>query len=199
MTKELQWQQDLALVQRTLAGDKEAIAEFASRMKCIPKFLSGMNRDMNRFLSMEDLEDAGQEVAERVWRDRPKFTGRSRIETWVYPYARHVFREFAATQSRDGYRRSGDDAIDAVPSEDPAVDEVMDLQSEAARTRKAMDAMDPDLVTLIEEHLLLEFSFSAIAANRSLNINTVKARYYRGVSTLRKALDRSQPPSEATH
>ncbi len=193
MTNELQWQQDLALVQQTLARDREAIAELATRMKCIPVFLNSMNHHVHQPLSREKLEDAGQEVAARIWRDRELFTGHSRVETWVYPYAKHVFRESVAAQSRNDYRRADHDTIHSLYSAEPTVSEALEIQSEAARVRRAMESLDPELVLLIERHLLLGHSFPKIAEEESLNLNTVKARYYRAMTALRESL--SQPAS----
>lgn len=196
MTNELQWQQDLALVQRTLARDQEAIAELATRMKCIPVFLNSMNHHVHQPLSREKLEDAGQEVAARIWRDRELFTGLSRLETWVYPYSKHVFRESVATQSRNDYRRADHDTIHSLYSTAPTVGETLEIQTEAARVRQAMKDLDPELVLLIEQHLELGDSFSKIAKEQGLNLNTVKARYYRAMTTLRETL--GQPPSPST-
>ncbi len=198
MTNELQWQEDLALVQRTLAGDERAISELAARMNCIAGFLNSMNRQAHHPLRKEKLEDAGQEVAARIWRDRELFTGQSRLETWVYPYAHHVFRETAASQRRVEFRRADHDTIHSLHSAGPTPAETLDVQSESKRVRQAMASMEPDLVVLIEQHLQLGYSFAAIADKGGLNVNTVKARYYRGMGALREKLGTSLPSRRAT-
>lgn len=194
MRNELQWQQDLVLVQRTLAQDQTAISELATRMKCIAGFLNSMNRNGQQRLGRDRLEDAAQEVASRVWRDRELFTGHSRLETWVYPYAKHVFRETVATQYRSNYRRAEHDSIHSLYSIEPSVADSLDVQTESERVQRALRAMDPELALLIEQHLQLGYSFARIASDSGLNINTVKARYYRGMKALRAALGVAKCP-----
>ena len=195
MTNELQWQEDLTLVQETLARGQGAIAEFAARMKCIPIFLNAMNQQGYRSLSRERLEDAAQEATTRIWRDRPLFTGQSRLETWAYPYAMHVYRESVAAQAKTDYRRADHDTIYSLYSSSPTVGDALDVQTEAARVRQAMSSMKPELVTLIERHLLLGRTFPEIAEEEGLNLNTVKARYYRALKALRDILGQEAGPT----
>ncbi len=197
MTNESYWQKDLALVQQTLAGNQDAIHEFAARMNCIARFLNSMNRRAHHPLQREKLEDAGQEVAARIWRDRGLFTGQSQLESWVYPYAFHVWRETVAAQRRVDYRRAEHDSIHALRSGDASAAETLDLQTESGRVRQAMESMDSELVQLIEQHLLLGYSFARIAEADGLALSTVKARYYRGMEALRKKLGTPNPVSEA--
>jgi RNA polymerase sigma factor (sigma-70 family) len=156
-----------------------------------------MNRRAHHPLQREKLEDAGQEVAARIWRDRGLFTGQSQLESWVYPYAFHVWRETVAAQRRVDYRRAEHDSIHALRSGDASAAETLDLQTESGRVRQAMESMDSELVQLIEQHLLLGYSFARIAEADGLALSTVKARYYRGMEALRKKLGTPNPVSEA--
>ncbi len=189
MTNDKQWKLDLALVQQTLDGDEVAVASLAERMKCIPRFLSSINRRAHRPLSTERLQEASQEVALRVWRDRSAFTGQSVIETWVYRYTAHVFQESLKAQSKADYRRAEHEEINTLLACDPDVSDVLHLRTEAARIRQAMRNLLPDLVELIERKLFLDQSFSKIAKADGENINTIKARYYRALDALHKALE----------
>lgn len=188
VTNEKQWKRDLALIRQTLDGDEVAVASFADRMKCIPRFLGSINRRSHCSLSAERLQEASQEVALRVWRDRSAFTGQSVIETWVYRYSAHVFQESLKAQSKAEFRRAEHEEIQTILASDPDVSEKLHLQNEAGRIRQAMLNLPMGLVDLIDRKLFNDQPFSVIARDDGENINTVKARYYRALLALERAL-----------
>lgn len=188
MTNEKRWKRDLSLVQRTLDGDEVAVATLAERMKCIPLFLGSINRRSHRTLSFERLQEASQEVALRVWRDRGGFTGQSVIETWVYRYSAHVFQESLKAQAKADYRRAEHDEINSILASEPDASDQFHLQTEAARIRQAMRKLPPEQVELIERKLFMEQSFTSVAKDYEENVNTVKARYYRALAGVQKTL-----------
>ncbi|QDV06207.1 ECF RNA polymerase sigma factor RpoE [Planctomycetes bacterium Poly30] len=188
MTNEKQWKRDLALIRQTLDGDEEAVARFADRMKCIPRFLGSINRRAHRSLSIERLQEASQEVALRVWRDRSAFTGHSVIETWVYRYSAHVFQESLKAQSKAEFRRAEHEEIHTILASDLDASDQLHLDTEAGRIRQAMRHLPPSQVELIERKLFLDQPFSFLADELGENINTIKARYYRALTALQRAI-----------
>ncbi|MEM8710446.1 MAG: sigma-70 family RNA polymerase sigma factor [Planctomycetota bacterium] len=195
MTTDQRRTDDLELVRRTLTGDEEAVACLAERMSCIPGLLGGIHRRARRPIASDLLDEMGQEVAMRVWRDRASFNGTSRLETWVYPYAQFVYREAVRKQARTDYLRDDETCPDETSGTTPEVEQILDDRDEWARVEAALDTLSPEDSALIEKKLFIGSTFSQIEAETGTSANTLKARYYRALKSIGKAVAQLTPGS----
>lgn len=131
----------------------------------------------------------------RVWRDRASFNGTSRLETWVYPYAQFVYREAVRRQARSDYLRDDETSPDETWASSREVGEILDDRDEWARVEAALDTLSPEDSSLIEQKLFLGSTFSQMEQETGTSANTLKARYYRALRSVGKAVTQVTPGS----
>lgn len=177
---------DLELTARSLRGDPGAKAAFARSMLCIPRFLGKLDELRHRRLSDDQRRDLAQEIMMRVWRDRAAFTGRSKLDTWMYSYVRNAYRESVRNVGSYATRREdlGDDTS-VMSVEDRTIDEV-GLRLDGDLVREEAAKLPEEQRVVLEMKLGLDLSFSEIARDLGSNTSTVKTRYYRALSEVRK-------------
>ena len=173
---------DLALVRRTLSGDREAIAEFSERMRCVRRILTAKNVQFGCPLGDSDLEDLIQDTLISVWRKLPDYRGRGSLDGWVYRFAylelltclrRRVRRPASLDESSDS-----DSALVAPEADASRIEEVY-------RLLERLGPPDADVLAL--KHFE-DLTFEGIAERMEVSVNTVKSRYYRGLEKLRSML-----------
>src|SRR5688500_8604463 len=74
---------DLELVRRVLLREGPALASFAARMQCVPRFLAARNAQLGSPLRTEEIEDVAQDTVISVWRKLPEYRAEAKLETWV--------------------------------------------------------------------------------------------------------------------
>ena len=183
---EASWADDLDLVQRSLAGDRAAANELVDRMICIPRFLRTFDARAARPLGDHALADLEQEVATRVWRDRERFSGSSRIESWIYGYARRVHQEAMSAERGLNERVTAldDGAFEQVDPSGP-VDEAVADQLDAQALLGLIDELPEREREVVLAKLLTDASFTEIARERDEDVNAVKTRYYRTLDRIK--------------
>jgi RNA polymerase sigma-70 factor, ECF subfamily len=174
--------QDLALVAAARLGDGAAVATLLERMQCVPRFVRAIASRLGRTLSREEQEDLTQDVLAVVWRKLAEFRGEAALATWMFRIcdltARNAFR-------RADRRRA------------PSLEEVADPRSrnrtdDDEAMLAALDRLPPDEAAILRLKHFDGLTFDAIGTNLGLSSNTVKTRYYRGLSTLREWLRRAE-------
>jgi RNA polymerase sigma-70 factor (ECF subfamily) len=173
-------------VRRSLAGDRAAANELVDRMICIPRFLRTFDARAPRPLGEQALADLEQEVAARVWRDRERFAGSSRLESWIYGYARRIHLEALGAERSLNERVTTLDA-DAFEQVDPAapVDDAVAAQLDAQALRGVIDGLPDREREVVLAKLLTDASFTEIARARGEDVNAVKTRYYRTLERIK--------------
>ena len=192
------WATDLNLLRRTLEGDAAAEEEFVQRMVCIPRFLQRFDARMGQPFDSHQIDDLSHEVAARVWRDRERFAGGSRLESWVFGYARHVFLEaLGAERVRSG--REG--ALESVSLEQPddttPIDTAVAMQLDAQIILDHVDALPERERVLIRMKLFDAASFTEIARRTGDDVSALKTRYYRAIQRIREKLNVAAAVSES--
>ena len=184
---------DLELTARTLRGDRGATMSFVDRMLCIPRFLGKLDERRQHRLGDDRRRDLAQEVTLRVWRDRKAFTGQSKLETWMYSYVHNAYREMVRDEASYGGRREDfSDHPDALSVEDRTLEHVAQ-RIDSDLVREIAATLPQTHRSVVEMKLTAGLSFSEIARAIGSSPNTIKARYYRALRSIKAHLD--APPA----
>lgn len=192
------WSEDLDLVRATLHGDEGAIERFVERMVCIPRFIRRFDLRMGSSFDVHERDDLCQEVAARVWRDRARFSGGSRIESWVFGYARHVFMEaLGGVRARAGREGTLEAIAQELPDGARPIDGVVAAELDAQIILDRVDELPERERDLVRVKLFEGASFSEIARRLGEDVNAVKTRYYRAIQRVRDKLARGGAPLDS--
>jgi RNA polymerase sigma-70 factor (ECF subfamily) len=179
--------QDLALVRRVLAGEALALEGLRARLARLPAMVRHQDAKLGRLLNETEQEDVVRDTVVALWIKLPTFEGRSTLETWMYRFAG---LELLKTVQRKC--RAPEPLEDPWSAPDRAVQEELEAQPAFSRAEleAALERLTPEAAQTIRERHFQELSFELIAERAGLPLNTVKARYYRGLARLREILDR---------
>lgn len=176
---------ELAFVRDVIQRKPDAVARFAQRLRCVPRFLLAQNARYGRPLDDHELEDLVGDVSLVVWRKLDQFAGHSPLEGWILKVCTLEFMN----SMRRRFRRPGEfpeGNPDNLPG--PAADSAVD----AERVHLAVDRVGGVEAELIRMKHFEALSFDEIAARMRTSANTVKTRYYRGIVQLERILRSSE-------
>jgi RNA polymerase sigma-70 factor (ECF subfamily) len=179
---------DLAFARRALAGETSALEELERRLACLPGMVRYQSRSLGAGLDEHDVEEVVRETTLALWSKLPQFEGRSTLETWAFRFAMlEVLKTLQARARRPRGLELPEDCAD------PRLDDEGDaglpvLEPEVLR--EGLGALSAGAAEVIRLRHWEELSFEAIAARLELPLNTVKARYYRGLLRLKEHLER---------
>jgi RNA polymerase sigma-70 factor (ECF subfamily) len=178
---------DLDFVRQLLAGDETALSTLRERLACIPAMVRHHNRRLGRPLDALEVEDAVHDTVAAVWGKLPTFAGRSTLDTWVYRFAMLEVLK-GAQRKRRGPRSLEDCSL----IEDPraADDDGDGVRFEAHELRASLDTLSVAAAEVVRLRHFEGLGFEQIAAAVGTPVNTLKARYYRGLTRLREVLER---------
>jgi RNA polymerase sigma-70 factor (ECF subfamily) len=169
---------DAELVRAVLARDSGAFERLVERMACLPRILDGLNARLGRPLSDHDLADVAQDTLVLLWRKLDAFNGSASLETWVFGIARFELMN-AVRKSR---RRRTSELPEPDLHEAPDEEALHPLDHEFVQRELA--ALDGAEAVVIRMKHFDDLTFEEIGARLGYSINTVKTRYYRGISRL---------------
>lgn len=178
---------DLALVRRVLTGDEVAFAALRQRLARLPAMLRHQDARLGRPLNETELEDVLRDTVAALWAKLATFEGRASLETWMYRFAalellKAVQRKCRAPQILEDPWSAPDPAGDESGAQEPAFDR--------AELEDGLAALTSGAAEVIRLRHFDELGFEQIAARVGLPLNTVKARYYRGLARLKEILER---------
>ena len=180
------WRDDLSLTRRTLDGDPVAIREFSQHMLQIPPFLQRLATASPRSLHGLDVADVAQEAARRVWANRSKFDGRSRLKTWCCGIAYRTFLEELRRASRQSHREEEypPESLSGMQATDNVLRSVS-VRFEMERLEEVISTLSVPEQAVVRDHLFYEMDF--IESGRVLGISTAaaKARFYRAFTKVK--------------
>jgi RNA polymerase sigma-70 factor, ECF subfamily len=189
------WSTDLELVRRARAGSRAAIDGFVERMRCIPRILQVHNARAGQLLSADDLADAAQQVFARVWSKTAEFRGDASLESWVWPFCKHVFLSRLRERGRRAEPVPVATALEGRAAPAPDADAELALEPlDAGHVLAALRTLPEEEARAVELKQLEELTFEEIGARLSISPNTAKSRYYRGLAGLRERLKDLAPP-----
>ncbi len=179
--------EDLELVSRILRQDPAALEEMGRRLACLLAMLRFQSRRLGAALSEHELEEIAQDTVVALWSKLATFKGLSTLETWAFRFATlEILKVIQRRARRPAPARTIDEdnepAIAVDPENEPSIGSA-DLQA-------GLESLEPTTARVIRRRHHDEASFDDIAASEGLPLNTVKARYYRGLARLREHLER---------
>jgi RNA polymerase sigma-70 factor (ECF subfamily) len=134
------------------------------------------------------LEDVVRETTLALWAKLPTFEGRSTLETWAFRFA--MLEILKALQARA--RRAPNLEAPEERADHRDEHETHALPYDAAELHSALDELSPDAALIIRMRHWDEQPFERIAEHTGLPLNTIKARYYRGLARLKEILERRE-------
>lgn len=174
--------EDLVLVERVLAGERDAVDRFVERMRCVPRFVVVLNRSLGLGLHEADLDDLVQSALTIVWRKLGRFEGRARLETWVYRIVRWELMNDVRRRRREP-EPGGDELVEPPAPTAPAHDR-LDYDC----LMEALEGLAPDDADAVRLRHFEHLTFAAIARRRRIPVETAKSRYYRALRNLEQVL-----------
>jgi RNA polymerase sigma-70 factor (ECF subfamily) len=178
---------ELALIERCLAGDEAACADLVAAHQ---RMVFGLALQGNR----EEALDLSQDVFLRVFRTLPSFRGQSALRTWIY--------RIVVNQARNrlrGWRRrfrgsqvSLDDHVeqhgDLAATHDAPPDRLLASKEAAAHLWQALDRLPFEQRTAVILREVDGLSYDEIAFTLGIVVGTVKSRLTRARQALRASL-----------
>lgn len=175
---------DLALVQRTVAGDQRAYELLVIKyQRRIERLIGRMVRDTNL------VEDIAQETFIRAYRALPQFRGDAQFYTWLYRIAVNTAKKALMDLKRDPLIYESAMALHdendetSRPGHEPSTDEtpetVLAAQEIAAAVNAAMEALPEDLRQAVTLREIEGLSYDEIALAMNCPIGTVRSRIFR--------------------
>ena len=161
-------------------------------MRCVPGLLRHKNKRLGRPLSADEIDDLTQDVLTVVWRKLEVFAGHSTLEMWV---AQICTLELLAYLRR---RRRGMSLIDDAriawrePTTPPDQSSV-----EFADLYVLLEQLAPEEEAVVRLKHFGHLKFEEIADRLGISVNTVKTRYYRGLTRMRDSLVRQDAEAGA--
>ncbi len=146
-------------------------------------------------LTVEDIEEIGQECFLSVIRNLRKFGGASRLSTWIFRIAAnktHDHRERLKAAKRGGGRAllslqatdpvSGSTLDPASPN--PGPDASLLREEDIRLVRESLDELEPRCREIIELRFFADLSYEEIGYELHLNAKTVSSRLSRCLDRL---------------
>ena len=174
---------DVDVVMRVAAGDRDAVAELYDRHAS--RVLGLAYRIVQ---NSSDAEDVVQEVFSQAWRTAQAYRAtRGTVAGWLLMMART--RAIDRVRSRQARIASvGDDHLDAVPSDSPAVPDQLIATEQAVQVREAMLELPAEQRTALELAYFEGLTHTEIAERLRTPLGTVKTRIRSALSALRRSV-----------
>ncbi len=141
----------------------------------------------------QDAEDITQDVFLKIWKNLKKYDSKWSLKTWILGIAKNTAIDFLRKKKSIVFTdfknaEGGNFLVDSLADSTP-------LQSRLLESKDTAEIFTDAIKTLSsrqQEVLFLrynnDFTFKEIAKSLGESIDTVKSRYHRGVTTLKKLL-----------
>jgi RNA polymerase sigma-70 factor (ECF subfamily) len=181
---------DEQLVERALAGDREAFGEVVRRWeRKIYALAYGI------LGSVEDARDASQETFIAAYRNLQGFRGEAKVSSWLHRIAvnqcisrQRRARVRAETGLEDEVESSGEGLLSTRAGDSPA--RASESKQRAEAVRRAVASLPQELREVVLMKEFEELTFQEIADALQVPLSTVKSRLYTALRQLRLRLER---------
>lgn len=181
----------------TSASDEALLARIARGDAAAMETLHGRHADLARAVAFRVLrsralaEDAAQDAFLDLWRTAGRFdVSRSGVRTWLCVLAHRRAVDLARREAR---RRVADGASAGLDPRSYVLEEVVVLESERLRVRRAVGKLSARNRQLIELSYYGGLTQSQVADRMGLPLGTVKSATFNALAHLRRALAASLP------
>jgi RNA polymerase sigma-70 factor, ECF subfamily len=172
------------LVERARKGDHDAFAELAG---------AAISRlDATAWLMLRDKDratDAVQNALVRAWRDLPTLRDPDRFDAWL-----HRLTVNACIDEIRRVRRTRLDVDVTDLSNLPSVADATSAIADRDQLERGFRRLEPEERAVIVLHHYLDLPLPEVAATLGIPLGTTKSRLYRGLKTMRAALDADARP-----
>jgi RNA polymerase sigma-70 factor (ECF subfamily) len=172
------------LVERARRGDHDAFAELAG---------AAISRlDATAWLMLRDKDratDAVQNALVRAWRDLPTLRDPDRFDAWL-----HRLTVNACIDEIRRVRRTRLDVDVTDLSNLPSVADAASAIADRDQLERGFRRLEPEDRAVIVLHHYLDLPLPEVAATLGIPLGTTKSRLYRGLKTMRAALDADARP-----
>ena len=174
---------DADLMQRLVAGDREAIGELYDRHAA--RVLSLAHRIVR---NSGDAEDVVQEVFSQAWRTAPNYqAARGTVAGWLLMMTRT--RAIDRLRSRQARRDHGTKAdLDTVPAATAAQPDELIARQQAAHVRSALTELPAEQRIALELAYFDGLTQTEIAEQLKTPLGTVKTRIRAALARLRRSV-----------
>jgi RNA polymerase sigma-70 factor (ECF subfamily) len=179
---------DLEFTRRVVARDPAALEELNQRLACLPAMVRFQHQRLGGTLDALELEDVVRETTLALWAKLPTFEGRSTLVTWAFRFA--MLEILKALQARARRAPNLEEPEERADHRDER--ETQALPYDDAELHSALEALSPDAAQIIRMRHWDEQPFERIAELTGLPLNTIKARYYRGLARMKEILERRE-------
>ena len=180
---------DMALVNRTVTGEKEAFEEIVEKYN---------NKIFNMAFRMtgsyEDASDIAQDTFVKAYFSLNSFKGESELYTWLYRIARNTALDrFKKTKRRAEVLSivnddNSDDIISNISDSTNNPEELYEKQEKYANLHNAIQKLSREDREIIIMRDMNGFTYDQISEITKLNIGTVKSRLNRSRAKLKNIL-----------
>ena len=170
---------DEELARRAQMGEREWLDELFRRHQ---RRVLGC---AHRMVTPGEVEDAVQEIAERVMKGLPGFRGDSAVGTWIYSVARYTCLDVRRRRHPTAELAA---VIEHEPDDGMEPEEAFDISVVACRTATAIAELPEGQREVVVLRLGAGLSTEATAQRLGTSTDAVKARLRRARATLRAQL-----------
>jgi RNA polymerase sigma-70 factor (ECF subfamily) len=181
------YDQDRAVIERILGGDKKAYAELVERHKD-----KAMTLALKMLKNRQDAEEALQDAFVRVFNALPRFEWKSSFSTWFYRIVYNVCASELGKRNELHQVSIQEDNEDAqaveLASEDAPPDVALESSELNAIILEEIDRLPDAYGPTFALFFVQDMSYDEIVEVTGLPLGTVKARLFRARMLLRNAV-----------
>ncbi|MEJ8548476.1 RNA polymerase sigma factor [Brevibacillus borstelensis] len=176
-------QDDQAVIEQVLQGDKEAYAQLIDKYK--GKVLSLVRR----MLGHSEAEDIAQEIFMRAYTCLPDYRGECKFSTWLFRIASNRCIDELRKRKRAPVNASLETELACFLTPEAAY---LEKEQHALFFRQLM-ALDKDYRSVLLLRYSQSLSYLEIAERLSITVEAVQMRLYRARKKLKISLSQPQP------
>jgi len=179
---------DLLIVSQIISGQKDLFRLLVRRHE---KAVYGMG--LSFFRNQEDASDFVQEVFLKVYRNLPKYEGRSRFSTWLYKVAYNTAVNESGRR-KEYYSLAEENAAQTGSFEwsDDNPERVLIRNSAREAVRKAILELPEKYRVCVDLFFFYDRSYQEIEVITGFPANTIKSHVFRAKKMLRGILEEVQ-------
>lgn len=181
---------DERLVVLASKNNQEALEILVSRyLKLIYNFI------YHAMSSRSEAEDLTQEVFVKLWKNLDKFDASKTFKPWLYKIAKNTYLDYYKKQQPSPFSSLAENTLIKIQPLNQAWSLVSDSQESLmdksllqAKFNLAVASLEASSADIVMMHHEKDLSFKAIARIKQQPLNTIKSRYRRAISKIRKSL-----------